>query len=138
MSTCEVYSAPVWVESTTGGPPAMQSRSLLRKRVSSKYAPWSRAPAGKMSPSRPVTAKRLPRLSTSLSVPVDSGSEPRSSYPRSSRAGAVIRAREGRTSRLRGGVRLVFLRHELVHLGRAVQPEVFVRHPRRGPPLQRL
>ena len=35
-STCEVYSGRVCVESTTGGPPATESLSLLRKRVSSK------------------------------------------------------------------------------------------------------
>src|SRR5205085_5040042 len=43
-----------------------------------------------MSPSRPVTAKRLPRLRTSFSVPVDSGSCVRSSYPSSSPAATEL------------------------------------------------
>ena len=37
-------------DSTTGGPPATVSLSLLRNRVSSKYAPWSRAPGGEPRP----------------------------------------------------------------------------------------
>src|SRR5258707_8933574 len=90
-----------------------------------------------MSPTRPATAKRFPRFRTSLSVPVDSGSEVRSSYPSNSAAGMVTRTRPATLS-LRGGVRLVFLRHVLFEVRRPVQAEVFVRHPRRGPPLHRF
>src|SRR3954462_4921393 len=46
-----------------------------------------------MSPRRPVTANRLPRLRTSFSVPVDSGSWVRSPYPSSSSAGTVVSVR---------------------------------------------
>src|SRR5882762_11576603 len=85
-----------------------------------------------MSPIRPATAKRLPRFRTSLSVPVDSGSEVRSSYPSNSAAGMVTRTRL-LTLSLRGAVRLVFLRRALLEVRGAVQAQVVVCHPPRGP-----
>src|SRR6266850_8303028 len=90
-----------------------------------------------MSPTRPATANRFPRFRTSLSVPVDSGSEVRSSYPSNSAAGMVTSTRSPTLS-LRGGVRLIFLRRALFEVRRAVQAQVVVRHPRRGPPLHRF
>src|SRR2546428_13333798 len=88
-----------------------------------------------MSPTRPATAKRLPRLSTSLSVPVDSGREPRSSYPSSSAAPTVTRVRAAPISSLRGGVGPGFLHDERLEVRRAIDGQVVLRHPRGGPPL---
>src|SRR5438128_9079061 len=88
-----------------------------------------------MSPSRPATAKRLPRLSTSLSVPVDSGREPRSSYPSSSAAVTVTSVRAARISSLRGAVGPGFLHDERLEVLRAIDGQVVLRHPRGGPPL---
>src|SRR5438067_9323737 len=88
-----------------------------------------------MSPNRPATAKRLPRLRTSLSVPVDSGRKPRSSYPSSSAAPTVTRVRAARISSLRDGVGPGFLHGERLEASRTIDGQVFLRHPRGGPPL---
>src|SRR5438067_13732068 len=83
-----------------------------------------------MSPSRPATAKRLPRLSTSLSVPVDSGRESRSSYPSSSAALTVTSVRAACISSLRDGVGPGFLLDERLDVCRAIDGPVVIRLPR--------
>src|SRR5437660_12824742 len=88
-----------------------------------------------MSPNRPATANRFPRLSTSLSVPVDSGREPRSSYPSSSAAPTVTSVRAARISSLRGGVGPSFLRDQRLEPSRTIDGQVVLRHSRRRPSL---